>query len=78
MSMTCPHLRHFIRDELRSASFSSAMRYFALHWGHRNFMRRSGFGDAAGAQSGLKGERSQQTEQVLLNRLPRHIVGRNI
>jgi hypothetical protein len=35
-----------MRDDDRSASFSSAMRYFALHWGQRNFMRRSVGGDA--------------------------------
>ena len=66
-----------MRDEDRSASFSSAMRYFALHWGQRNFMRRVG-GDAIGKQNWKKSDVSQKAKQVLLDRLPCHIVGRNI
>ena len=40
-SMMWPHLRHFIFDVARCASFSSAILYFALHCGQRNFMRDS-------------------------------------
>ncbi len=38
MWMTCPHLRHFIRTE-RPATFSSAIWYFALQLGQRNFIQ---------------------------------------
>ncbi len=34
----CPHLRHFIRTE-RPATFSSAIWYFALQLGQRNFIQ---------------------------------------
>jgi hypothetical protein len=36
--MTKPHLRHFIRTD-RPATFSSAIWYFALQLGQRNFIR---------------------------------------
>ncbi len=38
MLMRYPHLRHFIRTD-RPATFSSAIWYFALQDGQRNFMR---------------------------------------
>jgi hypothetical protein len=37
MSIACPHLRHFILTA-RPTSFSSAIWYFALQLGQRNFM----------------------------------------
>jgi hypothetical protein len=36
--MTKPHFRHFIRTD-RPATFSSAIWYFALQLGQRNFIR---------------------------------------
>jgi hypothetical protein len=36
--ITKPHLRHFIRTE-RPETFSSAIWYFALQLGQRNFIR---------------------------------------
>jgi hypothetical protein len=36
-SMTSPHLRHFMRTA-RPSSFSSAIWYFALHFGQRNLI----------------------------------------
>jgi hypothetical protein len=38
IGMTKPHFRHFIRTE-RPATFSSAIWYFALQLGQRNFIR---------------------------------------
>ncbi len=35
-----PHLRHFMRTD-RPATFSSAIWYFALQLGQRNFIQRS-------------------------------------
>jgi len=38
IGMTNPHFRHFIRTD-RPDTFSSAIWYFALQLGQRNFMR---------------------------------------
>src|SRR5206468_3035438 len=37
ISITWPHLRHFIR-RVFPCTFSSAIWYFALHWSQRNFI----------------------------------------
>lgn len=47
-----PHLRHFIRTD-RPATFSSAIWYFALQLGQRNFIQRSAVARVASVFGGM-------------------------
>lgn len=54
MLIMCPHLRHFIRTDL-PATFSSAIWYFALQLGQRNFIQREGQTEVRQQDSALGG-----------------------
>src|SRR4051812_23350040 len=64
-----PHLRHFMRTD-RPATFSSAIWYFALQLGQRNFIQRSAVARGLWCSKEAKTQKARNQERAGLELSP--------